>query len=152
MMRETPGTTGEVLSFDGKTLCSAAKRGSRDKLHVVSAYLTQSGVVPGQKTVDGKTNGIPVVQEMPKYPDIKGRIITADAVHCRKETVSLIRKGEADYILSLKKNQETFCKELSEYLDYCISSEEAALETAETVEITAGRIETRVCYKSPALD
>jgi len=151
MMRETLGIVGDVVAFDGKTICSTAK-GNREKLHIITAYLTQNGVVLGQETVSEKTNEIPIMQKMLKYIDVSGKVVTADAMHCQKETVRLIIEGGGDYILGLKGNQETFHNEVSLYLDDCISSEKIEVETDKTKEKNGGRIETRICYKSPSLD
>ena len=149
MMREALGTEGEVVAFDGKTICSTAK-GNREKLHIITAYLTQNGVVLGQETVGEKTNEIPIMQKMLKYIDVSGKVVTADAMHCQKETAKLIIEGNGDYILGLKANQETFYDEVSLYIDDCISSEK--IETDTTKEKNGGRIETRICYKPPSLD
>ena len=69
--------------------------------------LTRNGVVLGQETVNKKTNEIPVMQEMLKYIDLQGKVITADALNCQKDTAALIIKGGGDYILGLKGNQGT---------------------------------------------
>ena len=122
IMRETLGIAGDAVEFDGKTICSAAK-GNREKLHIITAYLTQNGVILGQETVGEKTNEIPIMQKMLKYIDVNGKVVTADAMHCQKETVKLIIEGGGDYILGLKGNQETFHNEVSLFLDDCISSE-----------------------------
>jgi len=151
MMRETLGVQGDVVAFDGKTIRTTAK-GNREKLHIITAYLTQNGVVLGQEAVSEKTNEIPVVQEMLKHIDINGKVVTADAMHCQKDTANLIQKGGGDYILGLKGNQPTLHGEVSLYLDDCISSKEINVETAKTIEKNGGRIETRICYKSPSLE
>ena len=54
-------------------------------LQIVTAYLTENGVVLGQEKVREKANEIPVFQEMFGYLKIKGKTITADAMHCQKE-------------------------------------------------------------------
>jgi predicted transposase YbfD/YdcC len=151
MMRETLGIAGDVVAFNGKTICSTAK-GNREKLHIITAYLTQNGVVLGQETVSEKTNEIPIMQEMLKYIDVSGKVVTADAMHCQKETVKLITHSGGDYILGLKANQETFYDEVSLYLDDCISTEKIEVETDKTTEKNGGRIETRICHKSPTLE
>jgi len=151
IMRETLGIEGDVVAFDGKTICSTAK-GNREKLHIITAYLTQTGVVMGQETADEKTNEIPIMQEMLKYIDVSGKVVTADAMHCQKETTKLIIESNGDYILGLKANQETFYNEVSLYLDDCISSENIKVESDTTKEKNSGRIETRKCYKSPSPD
>lgn len=150
IMRETLGISGDIVAFDGKTICSTTK-GNREKLHIMTAYLTQSGVVLGQKTVGEKTNEIPIMQEMLTYLDIRNKVITADAMHCQKETACLVKEGGGDYIFGLKGNQETFHNETKLYLDDCISSENIIVETAQTKEKNGGRIETRICYKAPSM-
>jgi predicted transposase YbfD/YdcC len=151
IMRETLGIQGEVIAFDGKTICATAK-GNREKLHIMTAYITHSGVVLSQKTVGEKTNEIPIMQEMLKYIDLKGKVITADAMHCQKETAALIKGGGGDYIFGLKGNQEIMHDETKLYIDDCISSKDIIVETAQTKEKNGGRIETRICYKSPSMD
>jgi predicted transposase YbfD/YdcC len=151
IMRETLGIQGESIAFDGKTICATAK-GNREKLHIMTAYITQNGVVVGQKTVNEKTNEIPVMQEILKYIDLKGKIITADAMHCQTKTAAMIKSGGGDYIFGLKGNQGTLHDEVSLYLDDCISSPDIKVDTATTIEKNGGRIETRVCHKSPSMD
>ena len=53
---------------------------------IITAYLTDSGVVLGQEKINEKTNEIPVLRQMLEYMNIKGKTITADALHCQKET------------------------------------------------------------------
>jgi predicted transposase YbfD/YdcC len=151
MMREILGIEGDVVAFDGKTICSTAK-GNREKLHIITAYLTQSGVVLGQETVDEKTNEIPVIQAMLRYVDVQGKVVTADAMHCQKDTAELIVTGGGDYILGLKGNQPTLHDEVSLYLGDCISSKNIEMETGRTNEKNGGRFETRICYKSPSME
>ncbi|MCI9080403.1 MAG: transposase [Lachnospiraceae bacterium] len=64
------------------------KKGSQ----VLTAYCTESSVVLGQEAIHEKTNEIPVFQEMLEYIDIKGKTVTADAMHCQKETCRKIKE------------------------------------------------------------
>jgi len=59
---------------------------------------------------------------------------------------------EGTRILGLKANQETLYNEVSLCLDDCISSENIEIEADTTKEKNGGRIETRICHKSPSLD
>lgn len=54
-------------------------------MNIVTAYI-DTGISLMQKTVEDKTNEIPAVQELIEILDVKGMIITADAMHCQKET------------------------------------------------------------------
>jgi len=92
------------------------------------------------------------MQEMLTYIDLQGKVITADALHCQKDTAALIIEGGGDYILGLKGNQGTLHDETKLYIDDCVASEDIAVETAQTKEKNGGRIETRICYKAPSID
>ena len=84
--------------MDGKTIRSTSKEGeSNSALQILTAYLTESGVMLGQKAIDRKTNEIPVFQEMLNFIDIKDKIIAADAM----KTCKKIIEKQGDYIFGL---------------------------------------------------
>ena len=76
-------------------------------LHIVSAQIGELGIAFGQQTVDGKSNEIPAVRALIDLLKIEGCIVVADALNCQKETAKAIVDGKADYLLSVKDNQET---------------------------------------------
>ena len=94
-------TEGEVVSIDGKTL-----RGSRtdDKsvIHMISAWSNRAQMVLGQVRVNEKSNEIPAVPELLDLLELKGCIITIDAMSCQKKTVSKITEKDCDYVICLK--------------------------------------------------
>jgi predicted transposase YbfD/YdcC len=150
IMLELIGIDGEIIAMDGKTICSTAKKDScKDKLHIVTAYLTKNGVTLGQLSVDGKTNEIPVVRDLLDMIDIKGEIITADAMHCQKDTAEKIIKGGGDYVLGLKGNQEILHEEIADYINDCVTDKTIEVQTAQTAEKNRERHERRICYKAP---
>ena len=55
--------------------------------------------------------------------DIKGCIITADAMSCQKEIVATIIKKEADYTIGLKDNQPTLSKAAQEHFDFMLEKQ-----------------------------
>ena len=59
----------------------------------------------GFKSVDDKSNKIPAVQELIDLLDLKGAIVTADAMHCQFETAAKMLDETADYVLIAKGNQ-----------------------------------------------
>lgn len=78
---------GDVVAFDGKTV-----RGSFDKftdqkaIHVLSAFLTEKGLILGHKSVtEDKTNEIPKLIELLGELNLSDCIVTADALHCQKK-------------------------------------------------------------------
>ena len=52
-----------------------------------------------------------------KYENIKGHIVTTDAMGCQTEIVKIIRKKRADYVLELKGNQCTLYNDVRLYFD-----------------------------------
>jgi len=153
IIREMIGLSGDIIAIDGKTICSTAKKNpAREKLHIVTAYLTGNGVTLGQLAVNEKTNEIPVLRELLAMIDISGKIITADAMHCQKETAKEIIERGGDYVLGLKANQECLYEEISAYIDDCVSDKTIKVETAQTTEKNKDRLEQRICCKAPDLD
>ena len=94
-LMKTHGTElGEFVAVDGKAIRSTSKKQKGNTaLQILTAYCTESGVVLGQRTLEEKTNEIPVFQEMLTSLDFSGKTITADAMHCQKETCKLIQQA-----------------------------------------------------------
>lgn len=55
-------------------------------MHIITALLADESVSLGQITVESKSNEIPAVRELIELLDIKGAVLTMDAMHCQKET------------------------------------------------------------------
>ena len=111
-VREKEGK--EHISFDGKVLCGS-KHGDIEALQLMTAMVVDNGLIIYQKETSTKTNEIPVMQSMLASMDITNAVVTADAMHCQTETVSLIRQGQGDYVLQVKKNQSNLYKEIEAY-------------------------------------
>ena len=137
------------IMFDGKAIRSTDAIKSIEKMmNIVTAY-TDTGVSLLQKTVEDKTNEIPAVQELIDMLDVEGLIITADAMHCQKETSKKIIENGGDYVLQLKANQKSFYEDVYAMFDDKYMSEtdkECEYEIYKTQEKKHGRIETRTCY------
>lgn len=107
---------GVVLAIDGKAL-----RGSHDgekKAIQLLSLVTHEGVIVAQEKIADKTNEIPVAQKMLNDLDIKGAIITGDALHTQTETATVIvREKEADYVFTVKGNQPTLKSEIEKALN-----------------------------------
>lgn len=130
-------TDGEVVAIDGKTLRSSYNREDRQSaIHMVSAFATANGVVMGQIKTETKSNEITAIPELLKLLDIKGCLITIDAMGCQKGIASTIVNKGADYLLAVKGNQ----RKLYDALKLAfrgIDSESLQIETGH------GRIEAR---------
>ena len=106
LIKENP----KQIMLDGKAIKSTDAIKSIEKMmNIVTAY-TDTGIALCQKTVDSKSNEIPAVKELIEMIDVEGTIITADAMHCQKETAEIIVENKGDYVLQLKANQGSFYK------------------------------------------
>ena len=68
----------------------------------------------GLISVDEKSNEIPAVQELLKVLDLDVAVVTADAMHCQKETAKAVIQKNADYVLMVKANQPSLQEDLSD--------------------------------------
>ena len=137
------------IMIDGKAIKSTDAIKTIEKMmNIVTAY-TNTGISLLQKTVEDKTNEIPAVKELVQMLDVKGMVITADAMHCQKETAETIVNNGGDYVLQLKANQKNFYDDVYAMFDekYMDETEKnCEYEIYKTQEKSHGRIETRTCY------
>lgn len=105
-MRDIEKATGSVLAIDGKTIRrSLDNKDGKGAIHIVSAWLSANRVVLGQRKVDDKSNEITAIPELLALLDVKGLVVTIDAMGCQKDIVSAIVDKKADYVLAVKDNQ-----------------------------------------------
>lgn len=134
-----------TLALDGKTVRSTEKMKKYDSpLHIISAQLSELGITLGSRSVDGKSNEIPAVQKLLGELDIAGCLVVADALNCQKETAKVVVDGKADYLLSVKGNQQTLMQEIADYVQDDELRGQMDRQTA--VEKNRGRIERRTAF------
>lgn len=106
-----------TISLDGKTVRSTGQMESYESpLHIVSAQVSELGITFAQRSVAGKSNEIPAVQELLQELEISGCMVVADALNCQKKTAKAVIEGKADYLLCAKDNQETLKKDIEDYV------------------------------------
>jgi len=99
-------TAGEVVALDGKTIRRSHDRSSgKQALHMVNAWASRNELVIGQRSVADKSNEITAIPELLKLLNIKGCIVTMDAMGTQKEISRLILAQKAEYVLAVKGNQ-----------------------------------------------
>lgn len=115
---EATGIDKPIFSVDGKTARrSHDRRKGLGALHAVSVWASEFGLSLGQVACAEKSNEIAAIPELLRLVDIKGTIITIDAMGTQKAIAEQIVKSEADYVLALKGNQETLHQEVIDYID-----------------------------------
>jgi predicted transposase YbfD/YdcC len=141
-------TKGEVVAIDGKTLRrSFQDAGSHAFVHMVSAWATNNHLVLGQVKTEEKSNEITAIPRLLKLLDIKGCLVTIDAMGCQKQITADIRSAEADYLLAVKENQPTLHAEVAAIFEHCRRSPtELDIDFHQTRDTGHGRTEVRRCW------
>jgi predicted transposase YbfD/YdcC len=140
-----PGRHGQI-AIDGKTA-----RGTRDAgngktaLHMLSAYATGARLTLAQMSVPEKANEITAIPELldhlARTGQLKGSLVTIDAMGCQVAIGDKIVAHGADYLLALKGNQPNLEAEVVACFEATPASELLTLPAS--VEKGHGRIETR---------
>jgi predicted transposase YbfD/YdcC len=141
---------GEIIAIDGKTLRRSHDKNNNQKAIVmVSAWAQQQGLVLGQRKVDSKSNEITAIPELLRVLYLKGAIVTIDAIGCQKEIVSTILEKEANYLITVKKNQRLLYEEIEALFKQALKTEWAGGEHSQCKlkQAEHGRQETRF-YRS----
>ena len=106
-------TKKRLVAIDGKTLRSSFDHAhEKSAIHMISAWCQENHLVLGQLTTDGKSNEITAIPELLELLDIKGAVVTLDAMGCQKKIAQKIVDSEADYILQVKGNHPTLHADL----------------------------------------
>jgi predicted transposase YbfD/YdcC len=112
------GVEQPILAVDGKT---ARRSHDRSKglgaLHSVSVWASEFGLSLGQVACAEKSNEITAIPELLRLVDIKGAIVTIDAMGTQRAIAAQIVESKADYVLALKGNQETLHQAVIDHID-----------------------------------
>lgn len=142
-------TQGEVIALDGKTIRHSFDTATdQSALHIVSAWASGAGVALGQVRVDEKSNEITAIPKLLELLEIKGCIVTIDAMGCQKEIARKVIERGGDYVLGLKGNQTKLHEDVKWFFEEIERGGFGDLEHRcyESVEKDHGRIETRRCW------
>jgi predicted transposase YbfD/YdcC len=105
----------KILAIDGKTQRGNGNK-NQDANHIVSC-VDENGFCLGEKLVDDKSNEITAIPDLLDNLNIKGHIITTDAMGTQRDIVKKIRQKRADYVLALKGNQGTLHEDVRLYFE-----------------------------------
>jgi predicted transposase YbfD/YdcC len=134
-------TEGEVVAIDGKTMRRSHQRSAgKEAIHLISAWASSNKIVLAQQAVDSKSNEITAIPALLSLLELKGALVSIDAMGCQHEIAKQIIAADADYLLAVKGNQG----QLLEGVQECFKLQKI-ISTKTTVEKEHGRIETRTC-------
>jgi predicted transposase YbfD/YdcC len=139
-----PAPEYRQIAIDGKTLRrSHDRRKELGPMHLVSAWAVECGVSLAQLATEEKSNEITAIPQLLEQVELKGSIVTIDAMGCQKEIAAKIVEGRGDYCLALKGNQGSLHAAVAERIDTLLENDFAGCEV-QTLECAEGKRHGRV--------
>lgn len=131
------------IAIDGKVLRATATPGKKNSgICLVSAWAQEQRLVLGQQRVEGKSNEKTAIPELLDGLELKGAVVSIDAMACHSTIAEKVTRGGGDYLLALKKNNKDLYGQVSEHM----LQQREQLPKDEWVDFGSGRVERRVCY------
>ena len=130
---------GDVIAVDGKALRGARDAGESGRTRMmVSAYAARLRLTLASVPADRGTELEAAIEALGLIA-LKGKVVTADALHCNRRTVAAINAGGGDWCLALKANQDSLLSDARA----SFGAEPDAHPSALSEDIGHGRTETR---------
>jgi predicted transposase YbfD/YdcC len=114
LVGQSQHATPTHLALDGKTLRGTLGHSAADqrKMHQLGLYEPQTGVLLKEQITGEKQNELSIVSQFLTPVLVKGRIISADALHTQCAFCFSVKRWEGDYVLIAKGNQATLTDDL----------------------------------------
>lgn len=106
------------IAVDGKTLRASVDRANgHPALHLVNAWAVDAGLALGTMAVEAGTNELATAPKLLELLNLRGCLVTLDALHCQRATTQLLTQRGADWLIAVKLNQPELHRELAEYFE-----------------------------------
>lgn len=141
-----------LLVIDGKRLCGISD--SDHITHIVELFAAEKRLVIAQEKVPDKTSEREALPALLDSIDVKGAIVTMDALYAHLADIEEVLRRGADYIVGIKGNQGTLEAEVSNFFEqaYSVGYDEVAVTRVKRAEKDHGRIEERTVCVTNDLD
>lgn len=154
--RRHPRGRSVVINVDGKTLRGTIPAGESEGIHLLAAYLPAEGWVLMQVEVGQGENEISAAPRLLEVLDLRGSVVTGDAMLAQRELSAQIVSGGGDYVWPIKENHGQTLRDIETLFEpeRCVKGFSPGItdfHTAETVEKRHGRIDRRTITVSGAL-
>lgn len=141
-------TGPDIIAIDGKTSRRSHDRArGRGPLHMVSAWAARQRLVLGQEATDAKSNEITAIPLLLERLELKGALVTIDAMGTQTAIAETILARGGDYLLALKGNRPATHADVVAF--FADPPPDMLPETIETTDNDHGRVEIRhhtVCH------
>ena len=137
---------GEVIAVDGKSARgSRDRKRSRQPLHMVSAWASRNRLVLGQEATEEKSNEITAIPKLLELLELRGCLVSIDAMGCQCAIAEQIVAQGGDYVLGLKGNQGQLEEAVEDFFAVAQKANFAQVRHAYTEELDKdhGRTELR---------
>ena len=155
---------GRHIRIDGKALRGSASAASRrDMVHILRAWVSEAGISAGHAACTDKSNEFEALPRLLALLELKGALVTIDAMGTHPDIAAQIHEAGGDYILALKANQKAALESVQAHfarLDAAAGFDEKALaaghhpgallppgplQPGQSAEFSHGRYEQRIC-------
>jgi predicted transposase YbfD/YdcC len=143
---------GKQIAIDGKALRGSDSLAAGKKMvHVLRAWVDEAGISAGHELCAEKSNELDALPRLLDALSLKGATVTIDAMGCHTHIAEQINGAGGDYVIALKKNQKGAYDTVAEHFAQVDADADAGVGTpaahqsTETVELSHGRFEKRVC-------
>lgn len=144
---------GDVIAIDGKVLRrSYDKANDKSPIHMVSAYASEAKLILAQEKVTEKSNEITAIPRLLDTLDLKGAVVTMDAMGCQKAIAEKIVKAGGDYVIAVKGNQSTLHADIAKHFNNIFDMERNKYVNVSFQKgKSRGRLESRKCLSTEDL-
>ena len=141
-------TGGDIIAFDGKTLRHSFDTATDlSAVHVMNAWSCENDLCLGQLKVGSKSNEINAMPALMKLLNVKGSVITADALNCQKNIAGQIIESGGDYVLAVKSNQPSLYEDVKLFFEDGFAEDfDVPVRHCESDDWGHGRVENRSCW------
>lgn len=109
------GQQSVLVTLDGKTLRGTIPKGKTRGVHLLAAYLPEESIVLLQIEVGQKDNEIVAAPKLLRHLDLKGRVVSGDAMFTQRAiSVTVLAQG-ADYMWFVKENQSRLHEDVQRF-------------------------------------
>lgn len=108
----------DQIAVDGKTARRSGDKSAEAKaVHMVSALACNAKVVLAQMPTASKSNELNAIRALLRILELKGSLVSIDAIACQTDIAERIVERGGDYLLCVKENQANLREQLVEAFD-----------------------------------
>lgn len=147
MQKISPSFDKEIIALDGKTVRRSYDKGDgKCAIHLLNVWAVNRGLCLAQMNVGEKTNEITVVPQVLEHLDIRGAIVTVDALNTQKEIAAKVIEKGGDYLMPVKGNHPTMEEHLKKFFEQDNLESIPSYAHTQTIDKAHGRLEIRDFY------